>query len=33
VALRLWSVSADMEAGERTVFRARQQIDLAKEFS
>jgi hypothetical protein len=32
VALRLWTVSADMEAGERTVFRARQQIDLAKEF-
>jgi hypothetical protein len=30
VALRLWTVSADMEAGERTVFRARQQIDLAK---
>jgi hypothetical protein len=32
VALRLWTVSADMEAGERTVIRARQQIDLAKEF-
>src|SRR6516162_12056 len=30
VALRLWSVSADVKAGERTVFRARQQIDLAK---
>ena len=30
VALRLWTVSADMEAGERTVFRARQRIDLAK---
>jgi len=32
VALRLWTVPADIEAGERTVFRARQQIDLAKEF-
>ena len=32
VALRLWTVSADMEAGERTVFRARQQIDLAKAY-
>jgi hypothetical protein len=32
VALRLWSVSADIKAGERTVFRARQQIDLAKAF-
>jgi hypothetical protein len=30
VALRLWTVSADIQAGERTVFRARQQIDLAK---
>jgi hypothetical protein len=30
VAFRLWIVSADLEAGERTVFRARQQIDLAK---
>src|SRR5215469_5618014 len=30
VALRLWTVSADVKAGERTVFRARQQIDLAK---
>ena len=29
VALRLWTVSANVEAGERTVFRARQQIDLA----
>ena len=29
-ALRLWTVSADIRAGERTVFRARQQIDLAK---
>ena len=30
VALRLWTVSADLKAGERTVFRARQRIDLAK---
>src|SRR5215471_9152268 len=30
VALRLWTVSADLKAGERTVFRARQHIDLAK---
>jgi hypothetical protein len=30
VALRLWTVSADLKAGERAVFRARQQIDLAK---
>ena len=29
VALRLWSVSAVISAGERTVFRARQRIDLA----
>ena len=33
VALRLWTVSADLKAGERTVFRARQQIDLAKAYS
>jgi hypothetical protein len=32
VALRLWAVSADIEAGERTVFRARQQIDLAEPY-
>jgi hypothetical protein len=32
VALRLWTVSADVEAGERTVFRARQQINLAKAY-
>jgi hypothetical protein len=32
VALRLWTVSADVKAGERTVFRARQQIDLAKTY-
>ena len=30
VALRLWTISGDQKAGERTVFRARQQIDLAK---
>jgi len=33
VAVRLWTVSADLKAGERTVFRARQQIDLAKAYS
>jgi hypothetical protein len=33
VALWLWTVSADVKAGERTVFRARQQIDLAKAYS
>jgi hypothetical protein len=32
VALRLWTVSANIKAGERTVFRARQLIDLAKAF-
>jgi hypothetical protein len=30
VALRLWTVSSDLAAGERIVFRARQHIDLAK---
>src|ERR1700745_1733259 len=30
VSLRLWTVSADIKAGERIVFRARQHIDLAK---
>jgi len=30
VALRLWTVSDDLKVGERTVFRARQHIDLAK---
>jgi hypothetical protein len=30
VALRLWTISGDAEAGQRTVFRARQHIDLAK---
>lgn len=28
VALRLWTVSGDLEAGERVIFRARQQINL-----
>ena len=32
VALRLWTVSADLAAGERTVFRARQHINLAKAY-
>ena len=30
VALRLWTVSGNLEAGERTVFRARQHINLMK---
>ena len=30
VSLRLWIVSGDEKAGARTVFRARQRIDLAK---
>ena len=30
VALRLWTVSGDIKAGERIVFRARQRIDLMK---
>jgi hypothetical protein len=30
--LRLWTVSADIEAGERIVFRARQRITLAKAY-
>jgi hypothetical protein len=30
VAFRLWTVSNDLKAGERTIFRARQQIVLAK---
>src|SRR5262249_16915396 len=30
VAFRLWTISADVEAGERAVFRARQRINLAK---
>ena len=32
VALRLWTVSSDLAAGERIVFRARQRIDLAKPY-
>jgi hypothetical protein len=32
VAFRLWTVSADIVAGERTVFRARQQINLTKAY-
>jgi hypothetical protein len=30
VAFRLWTVSGDIKAGERIVFRARQQINLMK---
>ena len=30
VALRLWTVSGDIEAGQRIVFRARQRINLMK---
>jgi hypothetical protein len=33
VALRLWTMSSDIAAGQRTVFRARQQIDLWKAYS
>src|SRR5215469_5743683 len=33
VALRLWTVSSDLAAGERTIFRARQRIDLWKAYS
>ena len=32
VALRLWTIWADVKAGERTVFRARQGINLAKRY-
>jgi hypothetical protein len=32
VSLRLWTISADIKAGERIVFRARQHINLAKAF-
>jgi hypothetical protein len=32
VAFRLWTVSGDIKAGERIVFRARQKIDLAKRY-
>jgi hypothetical protein len=31
--LRLWTVSSDIAAEERTVFRVRQQIDLWKAYS
>jgi hypothetical protein len=30
VASRLWTVSGDVQAGERIVFRARQHIDLMR---
>ena len=33
VALRLWTISPDVSAGERTVFRARQHINLAKAYA
>ena len=33
VAFRLWTVSGNIKAGERIVFRARQQIDLTKAYS
>ena len=33
VALRLWTISADVKAGERSVFRARQGINLARAYS
>jgi hypothetical protein len=33
VAFRLWTVSGDIKAGERIVFRARQQIDLTNSNS
>jgi len=32
LALRLWTVSSDLAAGERIVFRARQRIDLTKAY-
>jgi hypothetical protein len=32
VAFRLWTISGDIKAGERIVFRARQQINLAKVY-
>src|SRR5262249_4826518 len=32
VAFRLWTVSPDLEAGQRTVFRVRQHITLAKAY-
>ena len=33
VAFRLWTVSGDIKAGERIVFRPRQRIDLTKAYS
>ena len=33
VALRLWTVSPDLKAGARAVFRAQLHIDLAKAYS
>ena len=33
VALRLWTVSPDLKAGVRAVFRAQLHIDLAKAYS
>src|SRR5499427_8044291 len=32
VSLRLWTVSANIKAGERIVFRTRQQINLAQAY-
>ena len=32
VALRNWTISADVSAGERTVFRARRHINLGKAY-
>jgi hypothetical protein len=32
VALRLWTVSSNLEAGERIIFWARQQINLVKAY-
>ena len=33
VAFRLWTISGDITAGERIVFRARQRITLLKDCS
>jgi len=33
VAFRLWTVSGDIDAAERIVFRARQRINLAKAYT
>jgi hypothetical protein len=33
VAFRLWTISGDITAGERIVFRARQKINLLKDYS